>query len=74
MHLNSGRCILVNILSFLDLSAEGPQKRLNSVTIGIKISWPKMMFECCPRIQIDVLRPLLLIYALKTRTEISKYL
>ena len=74
MHLNSGRCSLVNILSFLNLSAEGPPKRLNSATIGIKIYWPKMMFECCPRIQIDALRPPLLIYALKTRTEISKYL
>ena len=49
-------------------------KMQNSATIGIKIYWPKMMFECFPRIQIDALRLPVLIYALKTRTEISKYL
>ena len=52
-------------------SAKGSPKRLNSATIGIKISWPKMIFECCPRIQIYASRPPLLIYALKTRTKIS---
>ena len=44
--------------------AKGPTKRLNlSATIGIDISWTKMMFEYCPRIQIYALRPPLLVYA-----------
>ena len=33
-----------------------------------------MMFECCPTMQIYALITPLVIYALKTRTEISKYL
>ena len=31
-------------------SAKGAPKRLNSYTIQIKTSWPKIMFECFPRI------------------------
>ena len=65
MHLNSGRCSLVNILIFLNLTSELPLKRLNSATIENKISWPKMMFKCRLRIQIDDLRPPISIYKLK---------
>ena len=32
------------------LAAKVPYIRLNSVTFEINISWPKMTFECCPRI------------------------
>ena len=49
------------------IPAKGPPKILNSATFGITIYWPKMMFECIPRIQIDVLRPPILIYASKNR-------
>ena len=52
---------------FLIIAAKGPQKRLNSVSFGIKKSWPKLMFECCPSMDIDALRPPILIYASKTR-------
>ena len=52
----------------LDIKTDkGPQKRLNSVTFGMKIYWPKSMFECCPWIQMDALRSPLFIYASKTR-------
>ena len=51
-----------------NISAKGPPKRLNSATFGMKIYWPKMMFECCLMIQIDALRPPILIYASKNRT------
>ena len=47
--------------------AKRPPKRLISSTFGIKIYWPKIMLECCPRTQIDALRPPKLIYASKTR-------
>ena len=30
----------------------------------------KMIFKCCPRIQIDTLLPPILIYSLETGTEI----
>ena len=55
------------------LLAKVHTKRLNSATFGIEISWPKMMFEFCPRIKIDALRPPLLIHALKTGIEITPY-
>ena len=52
--------------SFLTLSAKEQPKGLNSATFEMKIYWPKMAFECCTWIQMDDLRPPLLIYASKT--------
>ena len=48
------------------ISVKGPPKKLNLTTIEITTSWPKIMFECCPRMQVDAIRHPLLIYALKT--------
>ena len=45
------------------IPAKGQLKMMNSTTFGIKISWPKMMIQCFPRIYMDALRPPLLIYA-----------
>ena len=55
----------------LQQSAKGPPIRLNLKILGMKIYWPKMMFECFPRTHIYALRPSILIYALKTRILIS---
>ena len=55
----------------LQQSAKGPPIRLNLDTLGMKMSWPKMMFECFPRTHIDALRPHILIYVSKTRILIS---
>ena len=50
-----------------NLMAKGQTTRINSATFGKGISWPKMIFECCPRIEIDVLRHPLFIYESKKR-------
>ena len=57
--------------SFINILAKGPPKRFNSATFRMKIYWPKMMLERCPKIQIDTLIPHLLIYAPKNRILIS---
>ena len=51
--------------------AKGHPKSLNSATFRIRVSWPKMMFECCPISGKDAITPPLLIYASKTRIPIS---
>ena len=49
----------------VSIISKGPPKRLNSAASGMQTYWPKMMFECCPKIHIYALRPPLLIYASK---------
>ena len=51
----------------LSIAAKGTLKMMNLSTFGMKISWPKIMFECCPSTQIYALRTPLFIYASKTR-------
>ena len=70
MHLVSME-IMKDITEAYTILAKGQPKILNSATFGMNIHWPKMMFQCCPRIQMDVLRPPLLIYVSKNRILIS---
>ena len=53
------------------ITAKVPPKQLNSATVEIEIYWPNMIFEFCPRMQIDALRPPLLTYSSKAGIEIS---
>ena len=55
------------------ISAERSPKMLNPATFWMKISWPKMMFQCFPSVQIYDIRPPILIYAPKTRIWTNSY-
>ena len=64
----------MRVISFeYSITAKRQPKSLNSGTFGMNISWPKIMFQCYPMIQIDALRPPLLLYTSTTRIWISYY-
>ena len=65
---------ITNLYGPLIIKAKGPAKILNPTNIKINISWLKIDFEYFPRIEMDALRPPMLLYALKTGIEIRSYL